>query len=98
MLRHLVIMGLFLGVYSKTQASELSLQKPEKSLRFFVLDYHSAATADIINIFETLGHQVVCWTISPYSQRVFAKDNDPVEIISHKTWRDLNLALCDAFY
>lgn len=71
--------------------------EPQKPLRFFVLDYHSSATADIINIFEELGHEVVCWTISPYSQRIFGRDNDLVEIINLDNWQSINKEMCDQF-
>ncbi len=87
---------LFLNVISTVTAEEELA--PKKHLRFFTLDYHSSATADVMNIFEALGHEVVYWSISPYSQRIFGHDNHPVEILNHGTWINLNTEMCNRFY
>jgi hypothetical protein len=97
-IKSLIICVAFFSISSSGIAQEFTLQKPQKPLRFFVLDYHSSATADIINIFEALGHEVVYWTISPYSQRIFGHDNHQVEIINLDTWVNLNTEMCDQFY
>jgi hypothetical protein len=91
------------SVYSSVQELKqifliMNEEPMQKSLRFFVLDYHSSATADIINIFKALGHEVVYWTISPYSKRIFGHDNHPVEIINQETWTHLNREMCNQFH
>lgn len=73
-------------------------ESPAKPIRFFLLDLHSAASADIIHIFKNLGHQVDYWTISAYSHYVFGKKNDDVEIINQATWGYLTPEMCDQFY
>jgi hypothetical protein len=68
-----------------------------KKLRFFNLDLHISVIADLKNIFESMGHEVVNWSISGHTW-VFGKPRDVVEIVNENTWGNLNQEMCDQFY
>ncbi len=68
-----------------------------KKLRFFNLDLHIAVIGDVKNIFESLGHEVVDWSLSGHSW-VFGKPRETVDIVNENTWLDMNQWMCDAFY
>ncbi len=69
----------------------------KKKLRFFNLDLHISVIADIKTIFESLGHEVVNWSISGHTW-VFGKERDYVEVVNENTWWNLNQEMCDQFY
>jgi len=66
-------------------------------MKFFNLDCHVSVIADLKNIFENLGHEVVSWSISGHNW-VFGRQSDHVEIINQNTWRQLDEDMCDSFY
>jgi len=72
-------------------------QFSKKRLRFFNLDLHISVIADVKNIFETFGHEVVDWSLSGATW-VFGKQRDAVDIVNEKTWMDLNPEMCERFY
>lgn len=72
--------------------------EPTRShLRFFNLDLHISVIADVKDIFESFGHEVVDWSISGHTW-VFGKPRQSVEIVNERTWGDLNQEMCDQFY
>jgi hypothetical protein len=73
-----------------------SLHAKEK-LRFFNLDLHVSVIADVKNIFESLGHEVVTWSLSGHTW-IFGKERDSVEIVNENTWGQLDPEMCDRFY
>jgi hypothetical protein len=73
-------------------------QEPQqKKLRFFNLDLHISVIADVKNILQSLGHEVVDWSISGHTW-VFGKGRAPVEVVNENTWGNLSPAMCDQFY
>ncbi|OGN63809.1 MAG: hypothetical protein A3E80_06830 [Chlamydiae bacterium RIFCSPHIGHO2_12_FULL_49_9] len=74
-----------------------SLFGEEKRLRFFNLDLHISVIADLKEIFEGFGHEVVSWSLSDHSW-VFQRERDTVEIVNEKTWGQLCPEMCDQFY
>jgi ubiquinone/menaquinone biosynthesis C-methylase UbiE len=68
-----------------------------RKLRFFNLDLHISVIADVKNIFESLGHEVVNWSISGHTW-VFGKERDVVDVVNENTWGGLNQEMCDQFY
>lgn len=72
-------------------------EKESPKLRFFNLDLHISVIADVKNIFERLGHEIVDWSISDHTW-VFDKPKAQVEIINQNTWANLNQKMCDQFY
>lgn len=71
------------------------LQEPP--VRFFNLDLHIGVIGDIKQIFRSLGHEVVDWTISGHAW-VMGRKRDKVEVVNERTWRNLNREMCNAFY
>lgn len=72
-------------------------EKQLPKLRFFNLDLHISVIADVKNIFESLGHEVVDWSISGHTW-VFGKSRNQVDIVNENTWSTLNKEMCDRFY
>ena len=66
-------------------------------MQFFNIDLHISVIADVKNIFESLGHSVVDWSISGHSW-VFGKKRAEVDVVNQDTWRNLDQKLCDDFY
>ncbi len=66
-------------------------------MRFFNLDLHTYVIADVKNIFESLGHEVVDRGISGHTW-VFNRITTPVEIVNENSWLNLSQPMCDAFY
>lgn len=66
-------------------------------MRFFNLDLHISVIADIKNIFEKLGHEVVDWSLSGHTW-VLNKQTVYPKHINSNTWKDLSPELCDKFY
>jgi len=77
------------GIAAKEQQSS--------KLRFFNLDLHISVIADVKNIFESLGHEVVNWSISDHTW-VFGKKRDVVDVVNERTCSGLNKEMCDRFY
>lgn len=71
--------------------------EPVRKLRFFNLDLHISVIADVKDIFESMGHEVVNWSISGHTW-VFGKERDKVDIVNENTWSGLNKEMCDQFY
>lgn len=90
---------LILCIFSHSFSSEIGLSNSESKakLRFFNLDLHISVIADVKNIFESMGHEVVNWGISGHTW-VFGKERDIVDVVNEYTWRNLNPAMCDQFY
>lgn len=65
--------------------------------RFFNLDLHVSVIADLKEIFESMGHEVVNWSISGHTW-VFGKERDSVDIVNENTWMHLDAEMCDRFY
>lgn len=66
-------------------------------MRFFNLDCHISVIADIKQIFENLGHEVVSWSLSGHNW-IFGKQPDKVDIINQSSWWNLDPKMCDDFY
>lgn len=66
-------------------------------MKFFNLDCHVSVIADLKDIFNSLGHEIISWSISGHNW-VFNKEPDSVDIINQYNWRDLNQKMCDDFY
>lgn len=66
-------------------------------MRFFNLDCHISVIADIKQIFENLGHEVVSWSLSGHNW-IFGKQPNQVDIINQSSWWNLNPKMCDDFY
>lgn len=75
----------------------LSAAEEKPKLRFFNLDLHISVIADVKNIFESLGCEVVNWSISGHTW-VFGKPRDVVDVVNENTWGGLNQDMCDRFY
>lgn len=91
----------FLDAYStqimKSDFDNLNEPNNKRKLRFFNLDLHISVIADVKDIFESLGHEVVDWSISGHTW-VFERNRDSVEIVNEKTWKNLSQEMCDKFY
>lgn len=74
-----------------------SIPPSSKKLRFFNVDLHISVIADVKDIFESFGHEVVDWTLSGHSW-VFDRPGDPVEVVNAGTWQSLNREMCNQFY
>jgi hypothetical protein len=79
------------------QNANLPAEAPTKKLRFFNLDLHISVIADVKNILETMGHEVVNWSISGHTF-VFGKKRDQVDVVNENTWQGLDRQMCDRFY
>lgn len=66
-------------------------------MHFFNIDLHISVIADVRRILGDLGHRVTDWTLSGHAW-VFGRARDPVDVITHENWRDIDQAMCDAFY
>ncbi len=66
-------------------------------MRFFNLDLHVAVIADIQWILERRGHQVTNWSISGHDW-VFGREPREVEVVNQTTWKNIDGAMCDAFF
>jgi len=66
-------------------------------MKFFNLDCHISVIADIKKIFESLGHEVVSYSISGHNW-VFKRQSSKVDIINPSNWRLLDDQMCDSFY
>lgn len=66
-------------------------------VRFFNLDLHIGVIGDIKQIFHALGHKVTDWSLSAHA-RVLGREIDKVEVVNQHTWKNINRAMCDAFY
>lgn len=66
-------------------------------MRFFNLDLHIGVIGDIRQILAAHGHEVTDWTLSAHAW-VLGRARDKVDVVNEHTWRDLNPAMCDAFY
>jgi len=65
-------------------------------MRFFNLDLHISVIADVKNILEAQGHEVINWSLSGHNW-VFGKHPDSVDIINQATWKDISPDMIDAF-
>ena len=66
---------------------------------FFNIDFHISVIADIKNILESIGHDVVDRTLSQLAWAINKKvDQDILEIINTKNLRDIDDIICDKFY
>ena len=75
----------------------ISAEEEKPKLRFFNLDLHISVIADVKNIFEDLGHEVVNWSISGHTW-VFGKQRDIVDVVNENTWGGLTKDMCNQFY
>lgn len=66
-------------------------------MKFFNLDLHISVIADIKNIFETLGHEVVDWSLSGHAW-VLGKQNASPKHINSSNWKELSPEICNNFY
>ena len=66
-------------------------------MKFFNLDCHVSVIADIKKILESLGHEVVSYSISGHNW-VFNRQPTKVDIINPNNWRQLDEDMCDSFY
>lgn len=66
-------------------------------MKFFNLDLHIGVIGDIKRILLDQGHEVTDWTISGHSW-VLGRKRDPVDVIDHLNWRNIDEAMCEAFY
>lgn len=75
---------------------------PKRKLRFFCLDIHGAVSADIKDIFEKLGHEVVVWVVTSgpvgYSRFTHGRENDPVEVFNFHSWFNCEMQMYEDFY
>lgn len=71
--------------------------RPHRKLRFFNMDLHVSVIADVKNILETMGHEVVDWSISGHCW-VFEREAHYDDIINQDSWYYLNPEMCDRFY
>ncbi|HSX13421.1 MAG TPA: hypothetical protein VLE96_03265 [Chlamydiales bacterium] len=69
----------------------------QKKLRFFNLDCHISVIADVKQILESFGHEVVDWSISGHTW-VFDRNRNSVEVVNHTTWADMDQDMCNRFY
>ena len=65
-------------------------------MRLFNLDMHIAVIADVRNILELQGIEVVNWSLSGHAW-IFGKQQDPVEIVTPQTWDNLTPEIISAF-
>ena len=67
-------------------------------MRLFNLDAHISVIADVENIFTHLYPEVEItkWSVSGHTW-VFDEQKDPVEIVNHKTWKQLDLKMIQQF-
>ncbi|MES2122648.1 MAG: hypothetical protein V4492_07735 [Chlamydiota bacterium] len=91
----ILIIALFWS--SLASAEEASSTPPLRKLRFFNVDLHISVIADVRNIFEAMGHEVVDWSLSGHSW-VFGREQHPVEILNSQSWYYLDRDMCDRFY
>ena len=66
-------------------------------MKFFNLDCHVSVIADIKKILESLGHEVVSYSISGHNW-VFNRQPTKLDIINTNNWRQLNEDMCNSFY
>ena len=94
-----VVACIFMFFSSVGMCSELpdAVSPSSKKLRFFNLDLHISVIADVKDIFEALGHEVVDWSISSHTW-VFGRNPDPVEVINNATWYPLTKEKREQFY
>lgn len=74
----------------------------KKKMRFFCLDFHGSVSADVKDVLEELGHEVVIWMMpgSAYSRWTLGINQDPVKQVSFDAWINgkKGLDLYDNFY
>jgi hypothetical protein len=68
-----------------------------RKLRFFNLDLHASVIADVKNVLEHFGHEVVDWTLSEHAW-IFGRNRDIVDIVNHESWFHMDLQMCEVFY
>jgi len=90
---HILALFCWIGIFGYAEGTE----PPPRKLRFFNLDLHISVIADVKNIFESMGHEVVNWSISGHTW-VFGKPIDVVDVVNERTWQGLNKEMCDRFY
>jgi hypothetical protein len=66
-------------------------------MKFFNLDLHIGVIGDIKTILLAQGHEVTDWTISGHAW-VLGRQRDPVDVINHLNWRNIDEVMCAAFY
>jgi hypothetical protein len=88
-----VLIGLFFFQCLFAEEYENSKQK----LRFFNIDMHISVIADIKNILNSLGHEVVDWSLSGHTW-VFGRERAKIDVINENNWTDLSQEKCDRFY
>lgn len=66
-------------------------------MNFFNLDLHIGVIGDVRRILTDLGHTVSDWTLSGHSWAT-GRARDPVEVINHLNWKEIDQEMCDAFY
>lgn len=92
---------LFLICFCSVFANE-SNHAPKRKLRFFCLDFHGSVSADVKQIFEELGHEVVIWMVPTfgigYSRWTLGYENDPVEYVDFFSWINGDKKIYEQFY
>lgn len=90
------ILFLYLSFVSATE------NIPQRKLRFFCLDIHGSVSADIKQIFEELGHEVVIWAAPTggigYSLFTHGQENDLIEVFNFDSWRNCDIQMYENFY
>lgn len=68
-------------------------------LRFFNLDVHACVIADVQEIFESFGHEVVSWNLSGHGW-IFGKKKKraKVDVVNERTWDYIDPSLCERFF
>ena len=66
-------------------------------MKIFNLDCHISVIADLKDIFESLGNEVVSWSVSGHNW-VFKREASKVDVVNENTWHGLDQRMCDMFY
>jgi hypothetical protein len=73
------------------------IEDENSQMNFFNIDLHISVIADLKEIFRDLGHEITSWSISSHTW-IFGERPAKVDIINQHNWREINPAMCDAFY
>lgn len=84
---------LFFGLCPSSEAANPQPQK----FKFFNLDLHISVIADVKTILESMGHEVVSWSLSEHTW-IMGKSQDRVDVVNAKTWMKLDPEMCNRFY
>lgn len=66
-------------------------------MRFFNLDCHIAVIADLVEVFDSLGHSVTSWSISGHNW-VFGRSATDVDVVTPQTWRSIDVRMAEEFW